>query len=468
MSSRKTHDGADKVYAAAQKWVDCALRSDGSLFTPGKQIWTSKGVGKLREQFLNQPDPGEGSFYDKLRQQLEGSPPEVYQLMGELLYVHFLIIWPASMRGDTKEDRINEVLGWSNQHVGVASDLVPALSAGIANMGAGVARYRPFYVGFLIEFVEQWNEQERGERDRLLKDPWAFREFVMTRQLGSRMFADYPVTPSAQRHALLHLVFPDTFEGVVSDGHKGLIAEAKTFQHFATGESGDVDRKIQKIRRGLKTGLGRDRDFDFYDPDVRSLWDLSASDAWDECVRVGSDFLNTGNMWSWELEYKYKIVGKLKAARDTVLNEAEDWPKLVKRSMTGIIVNFTQQDNFRRWIDESPDDALTALKALWADDESTVSERIRAFNSKYPRSVKSSTGGVGSRMNLFSHLLMGVDIERYPPFGITAFDSAYERTGYDKPPRGTDEAALYEHALGFLDRYINEAPVARGTRASPA
>ena len=43
MGSRKTHEGAENVYAAAQKWVDCALRADDSLFTPGKPIWSSEG-----------------------------------------------------------------------------------------------------------------------------------------------------------------------------------------------------------------------------------------------------------------------------------------------------------------------------------------------------------------------------------------------------------------------------------------
>ena len=35
---------------------------------------------------------------------------------------------------------------------------------------------------------------------------------------------------------------------------------------------------------------------------------------------------------------------------------------------------------------------------------------------------------------------------------------AYKQTGYELPERGADEAAdLYEHALGFLDRFMDEA-----------
>ena len=52
---------------------------------------------------------------------------------------------------------------------------------------------------------------------------------------------------------------------------------------------------------------------------------------------------------------------------------------------------------------------------------------------------------------------MGLDVDQYPPFKITAFREAYERTGYDVPEQGADEAALYAHALGFLDQLIGEA-----------
>lgn len=165
-------DGVKNVYAAAQKWVNSALREDDSLFTPRKAIWTKELLGELRERYLNQPDIGHGNFYDKLSQQLDGSPPEVYQLMGEVLYAHFLIVWHGSggMTRVTKEDRIYRVLDWSKQEISIPEHLTDGLSPGIAAFGPGQSR-RPFMVGFLIEFVEQWKKMEPIERDNLLDDP---------------------------------------------------------------------------------------------------------------------------------------------------------------------------------------------------------------------------------------------------------------------------------------------------------
>ena len=452
MGSRKTHQGAENVYAAAQKWVDCALRADDSLFTPGKPIWTSRWLGEVRERALDRPDVAGDSFSEKLQRQLANSPPEVYQLMGEALYFYFLIV--STRDGEAELQRIETVLQWSDSPATVPQELISALVPGLTGVGPAFHTQRHFQLGFLAEFVEQWKGLESNERDRLLDEPWSFSDFAKGIKFESRLLGHLPSETLPQQSALLHLAFPDTFEGIVSVDHKGLITEAKTFRHFVTDESTDVDRKIAQIRQGIEAGLWRD--FDFYHPDIRGWWDESQSGPWDAYLRLASDFLNTGRMQPWELGYKYEIGRKLAEGRRAVLNNAEDWQKLVKRGITGNIIHSTQQDNFRRWIDDSPDGALTALKAIWADDDSSVSERVQAFSREYPESVRSSTGGAGTRMNVVSQLLMGLDVEKYPPFRVTAFDGAYERTGYDKPAH-YNEAALYVHALGFLDRFIDEA-----------
>ena len=40
---------------------------------------------------------------------------------------------------------------------------------------------------------------------------------------------------------------------------------------------------------------------------------------------------------------------------------------------------------------------------------------------------------------------------------MTPFGKAYQQTGYGDPERGASEAETYEHALEFLDRFIEEA-----------
>ena len=95
------------------------------------------------------------------------------------------------------------------------------------------------------------------------------------------------------------------------------------------------------------------------------------------------------------------------------------------------------------------------MQSLWSENDLSYPERINSFMSILPDSAL--RGAVGNSTNVISVLLMGLDVARYPPFRVTLFNAAYERTGYDRPERDADEAAVYEHALGFLDRFIEEA-----------
>ena len=201
------------------------------------------------------------------------------------------------------------------------------------------------------------------------------------------------------------------------------------------------------------------RDFDSYDQDLRSRWDPSPSDPWDRYLGHASEYLDTGQLESQELSYKFKIGRKLKEAREAVLSESNDWGDiLAKRGLPDNLIYWLDWDKFCNWINTSPNDALKALRSIWTRDDLSISERIRAFSELLPSSL---IGGSGTRMSLASVLLMGIDVEQYPPFKVRTFDAAYKRTRYDPRSRGADEAALYEHALEFLDRFIREARTRR-------
>ena len=454
MGSRYTGNDVEKIYAIAELWVERALKSDGSLFMPGQPIWSSQWLNELHERFLNHPDPGSGSFTEKLQRQLDGSPTEVYQLMGEVLHIHLLIVWQGMMRTVTKKNLINEVLGWAPAPLAVPDYMVDHFASGIANPGMGFATYRPYQVGFLIEFVEQWKSKSAGEQDHLLEDPWAFKDFAMGAPLNSLLLRNNQNTPRTQRHALLHLVYPDTFEGIVSAEHKRRISEAEAFTDYVRNDTADTDRKIQQIRQGIEAAK-RSGFNTFYDADIHRMWNPSTSSPWDEYVRRARAYIDTGNLDSEEVDYKLDLSRKLALAREAVVTGADDWSSQVERELpSGNPLAWQTKDDFCRWIDASPGDALRALQAIWTQYDSPVSERIRAFSGLFPRSAIS---GAGTRARLVSVLLMGVNVKDYPPFGASMFNEAYRQTEYDRPESGADEAALYSHALGFLDRFIKEA-----------
>ena len=216
------------------------------------------------------------------------------------------------------------------------------------------------------------------------------------------------------------------------------------------------------------------KDFDFYYDNIRRIWDPSMN-PWDEYVEQAKAFIDTRKLDSHEVDYKVEIGQRLAEARKAVLAGSNEWSQLVKNGIANSlnnIVHFTQISNFCRWVDSSPDVVQEALRALWTENISLVTERIRRFSSLLPQSVVrgSAQYGLGTRTTLISYLVMGLGVERYPPFRITAFKDAYQRTEYPQSESGAyeaafyfpetgilDEAALYDHALGFLDRFIEES-----------
>lgn len=252
----------DTLYAMARRFVDSALRRDDSLFTPGVPIWSSAGFEDLHRRFVEQPDTSADTFENKLRRQLSGAPPRTVQLAAELLYVHLML--PMGIKGETKRQLLQRVLAWSTSPVEIPSDLAASLDQGLVRVGTAYSAGRPFQLRFLIDFARAWKGATAEEREACLADPWRFKSFVWQLPLEKGQ---------PQREALLHLVFPDVFENIVSQNVKKQIAGR--FPGFLTEPTDDVDRQLVQIRRRLGDEHGTG--FSFYDREVAGLWQTDTS-----------------------------------------------------------------------------------------------------------------------------------------------------------------------------------------------
>ncbi len=186
----------------------------------------------------------------------------------------------------------------------------------------------------------------------------------------------------------------------------------------------------------------------------------NTSSLWDELVKRAKQYVDTGQLDTDETNYKLEIGRNLAAARALALSGPVgdgDWREHLKRAIndrTNNLINarFIKPD-LVKWLDEHPDDALGALRSLWSPDAQRIEQRVQAMANTLSTLFRSK----GARTNVVSVLLMGMSAEDYPPYRATPFNWAYERTGYPEPGRSAGEGVLYEHALGFLDRFISEA-----------
>jgi hypothetical protein len=242
-------------YAAADRFVNDCLRQQGSLFSPGRSIWTADDVAELYSRVVENPDFGEADFSPKLTGQLAGAADEVVLFSAELLYV---LLLTQHQGAQSKVDTLDPVLRAGSAPVIIPSDLLDALSHGIASYGAALAHRYWQYV-LLLEFVRAWTKLSMGEHTELLANPHRFHDFV--RELPDK-------GASSQVEALLYLVFPDTFEPIVSVPTQDKIIQ--TFSQFSGDTSIPRYKRLALIREALTPEYGSD--FSLYQPDIKRLW----------------------------------------------------------------------------------------------------------------------------------------------------------------------------------------------------
>jgi len=426
---------------AIDKFVDVAFRSQDSLFTPGKAIWAKSVRDDLYARFVEHPDDSSDSFIKKFSRQLAKAPADTCQLAAEVLFVQLLV--PSAIGRQKKTELVEEVLSWAPSPAAIPGSMRSAFDRGLTNDMSFLTR-RPQQVAFLLEVLRAWDDKDKGQRERLLGDPWEFKAFLH----DVRAFAAQPM-----REMLCFFVHPDSFESISSRQHKDLIVG--TFRDHLAAASGDRDKDLLAIRKVLSEEYGDG--FSFYRPEVHKYWRDTEEEtgeenkwpaflAWAQLVRATATFDD------WEVTYKHKIADSIAAARRALLEEHGDWVRLL-RDAFGPPNNLTAwqtHDRFLRWCEKNRETASGALRALWSGDPEESG--MRRFVELLP---KSALKGVGGRTALMAFLLMGTDRHRYPMYRTGPFKLAISLSGYKRLPPGADEVLLYRYACEFLDRLID-------------
>jgi len=250
-----------EVVAAARSLVTQGLERDGSVFVPGSTVWTAEHAAELKQHYVDQPDVTGNDFFSKLERQLSDVSDGGVVLAAELLYLNMLPL--SDLRKETKRSNILKLLGWTAAPPTLPEHVDAVLCRGVFNGGVAFKTRRWAQFAFLIEFTLGWKGESASIREGLLRDPYAFRDYVHQAR-GHR--------EPAQRAALTYLVFPNTFEPIVNTTHKQKIVQA--FAPELASPTGDVDRDLLAIRSALEVGGD---DVDFYLPPWGHRWRGSAA-----------------------------------------------------------------------------------------------------------------------------------------------------------------------------------------------
>ncbi len=181
---------------------------------------------------------------------------------------------------------------------------------------------------------------------------------------------------------------------------------------------------------------------------------IEKTDRWQELVEWGAKFYRQESFDAEERDYKLEIARNLKRAREEFERDGE-WIDALKRAFgrPNNLTTWQLNDSFLRWCKEAPAAARAALRCIW-DEARSASERFTGFISALPKETFSTPG---ARISLASFLHMSLDATGYPIYRATPFKTAYGLTGFSHPTKGASEWEVYEHALRFLDRFLEEA-----------
>lgn len=254
---------SDGAYGAVEnigrKLVDVGLGSGGSLLTPDRKIWTLEHLSELERDFVNKPDEGSGTFFDKLAAQLESTSPGAIQLFAELYMMNVLPI--VNLTGKLKVQQVNSVLDLCTPRVALPRDVEQALlSGGAYHGGQAFNNYRWKQLAYLIEFAKAVLSLPANQRLEALSDPLKFRALANS----------VPTGQAAQRQSLLYLGFPAFFLPIVSASHRRQIRDAFASEYLDHPATDDIDVDLHEIHTNAVAATGAP--VDFYSAPWRDRW----------------------------------------------------------------------------------------------------------------------------------------------------------------------------------------------------
>ncbi|MGM0931159.1 MAG: McrB family protein [Actinomycetota bacterium] len=425
--SRAVRPSVQPMYEAAERWRDESLVGDRSLFS-GAEIDGVRAARELIEGFVDQPDLGAGTFISKLRSQLSEAGPEAVQTAAELLFVHFLIMSTAAMKGEKKREQVNQVVAFRDQGTSrIPSDLESALFAGVANPGTAYNTYRWKMFGYLIRIVVRFKDLSPDVRSAAVENLDAFRKVT----------ADIDVQSAwSQQFALEHLLFPDEAPAIVSRDDRSRIVAA-----FAP-ESQQL--QIEELVSGLEPNVeyGGRQAVNFYRTPYRHRWQgvngkLQTYIEWARLV------LNREDFTSEEMDWKYARAQEISAASRAILDGKELHPHVKRIFRTADLVDFRVASDFTDWALKNPRRFREGLSALHA---SPGPAGIDAFLHQIPSNEFAS---IGARLSVASLLLFAIDPENMPPWRAEPAKVTIRLTNGNTAQQS---ATAGEHYLEFLER----------------
>jgi 5-methylcytosine-specific restriction protein B len=269
---------SELLIANARKFKETCLLQGLSLFT-NEVVWTGEYCDELIINFVNNPDAGNGDFFEKLETQLVNTSANAKVLAAEMLWLMFLC--PSNTGPESKRVSIERVFAWSGLQ------MTPALKdeylsdhslTGIGSAGTAYNTGRWRELVYLMRFTAAFLKLNKQEKIDLLSDHLRFSEWL----------EQLPENESRQlRHMLLFLFFPDFNERIFGNTDRCSILFSLTDitkSQYNKMKCRERDAALLTLRQKFEQEFGT-ADIDYYAEPLNTKWKNAGDDTVGE-VRV--------------------------------------------------------------------------------------------------------------------------------------------------------------------------------------
>ena len=268
--ARWTGEGPNQEYledilSAADAWRERCLLKDGSVFLDDEELWSLENVQELREACQPPRHGTKDTSWSSLKQQLQDKRPEILRLAAEAVWLTDL--YPTTREAPSwKRNRFEELWKLSSPQPPDSKHLSDRALQGVSSVpGQHWVVQHPLQ--FLLAISDRWKaEPQRGE---IARDPWRFVDWL------NKTMPRNPNRP--MRNALLFLLYPDVFEPIgSSEDKRNIVTSLKHRLSEPIADPGGSlpnDRAIHEVRKVLER---EHRRFDFYDENIKPLWNSGA------------------------------------------------------------------------------------------------------------------------------------------------------------------------------------------------
>jgi 5-methylcytosine-specific restriction protein B len=270
MARRTPERGLAPVLDAARRWIDTCFVEDGSLFAPGRPLWSAANTEVLQRDFVDRPDASSDDFMTKLQRQLSGAGAAAQQFAAELLWA--LLLFPSNIGAKVKREHIERIWGWSGEPLpNEAPWLDPDVLRGVGSAGTAYNNLRWKELAYLLALLRSLKALPLEQRRAVFADYDRFIDWIdgVPRD-GDRQF----------RHMLRYFAFPDRVEHMSSNNDRRRVLEGfavASRRELRDWSDRQLDDALLALRRSQEAAHPG-QVLDFYEPPLVARWQPEGDD----------------------------------------------------------------------------------------------------------------------------------------------------------------------------------------------